>query len=223
MVDQKELYEKSGGHMRDDIKIDLMGWPKSTHSAAIKFVDINSGDRLLEVGCGRGLHFKYYLKKTDDVYGLDISKKLLDEMGLKDRVKLFEGNIDDGTKFENNFFDVIVMVDVIEHTINRYLVLKELKRILKKNGRLVIITPNFMKLKNRIRFLFGKYPHTAAPVAKGGVDFYDGGHLQYFTFKTLREAIERGGFKVEGEYGFGRFGKLHNFLNLLCLGLFVWY
>jgi ubiquinone/menaquinone biosynthesis C-methylase UbiE len=207
MENQKDLYEVSADHMKKMPKVNLNGWPKCTH--------LKKDQKLLEVGCGRGMHFKYYLKKSKNIYGMDISKKMVDENPLRDVVQLAQGNIESKTKYKDNTFDVIVMVDVIEHIINRYKVLRELKRILKKGGKLVIITPNLAKARNRLRLLFGAYPHTADKVVKPGVDFFDGGHLQYFTFPTLRQAGEREGLKFEKEYGFGRFGKVHD----ICRGL----
>lgn len=215
---QKERYEKIAPYMQKGVKINLSGWPKTKHDASIKFVDLKEGDFILDVGCGRGDHFPYYLKKTKNVYGIDISKNLLKEVPLKDMVNLSCQDFEKGTSFKNEFFDYIVIIDVIEHLINRYEAIRELKRILKRGGKLMIITPNIAKARNRLRLLLGKYPHTAAKEVKQGSDLYDSGHIQYFTFKTLRDLAEGEGFQVLGEYGFGRFGRIHNIFKSLMSG-----
>jgi len=217
MLTKKEQYDRANKFLKKKSKINLKGWPKNTHEAAIKFSKIKKDDLLLEVGCGRGEHFKYFLKKTKKVYGIDISELILKEIPFKE-VSLFLADIEKKTPFKEEFFDIVISVDVIEHVTNRYYALREMKRILKRGGKLIIITPNLVKARNRFRFLFGKYPHTGGKKIKKGVDFFDGGHLQYFTFETLRELGKKEGLKVIKEFGFGRFGKIHNLFKSFMSG-----
>jgi hypothetical protein len=69
--------------------------------------------------------------------------------------------------------------------------------------------------------LFGKFPATAG--ADEGFDvrpgeLYDGGHLHYFTFSTLERLFARMGIEVYQRVGFGRLGRLHNFIPQLLSG-----
>lgn len=215
---QKTLYVNMDNSLKREVKINLNGWARNTHEASIKFLKLKKDDFVLEIGCGRGFHFPYYLEHTKNVYGIDISENVIKENMYKDEVKLSIQDIERKTNFRNEFFDVVIMVDVIEHLTNRYIPLREIKRILRDGGRLLIITPNLIKIKNRIKFLFGKYPHTASKIVNKDLDLFDGGHLQYFTYKTLKEAGIREGFKIKEEYGFGRYGRLQNFLKSLLSG-----
>lgn len=97
--------------------------------------------RILDVGCGS---YPYFLTTTDfaEKYGLDpvIEQKLVNENSLK----LIKASV--GIKklpFADNFFDVVTMLAVFEHIDNKKLVLtiKETRRVLKKNGILIITTP----------------------------------------------------------------------------------
>ncbi len=54
--------------------------------------------------------------------------------------------------------DLIFMCEVIEHLYNPDLVLQECHRILKKDGKLLITTPNLTSWFNRILLLFGYFP-----------------------------------------------------------------
>ena len=76
--------------------------------------------------------------------------------------KVIDFNIDDlntqKLNIENNSVDLILMCEVIEHLYNPDLVLEECYRILKKNGKLIITTPNLTSWFNRILFLFGYFP-----------------------------------------------------------------
>ena len=97
--------------------------------------------RILDIGCG---FYPYFLINTNfkEKYGLDpsINLKLLENKNLQiKKAKV------DGLKmpFKNNYFDVVTMLAVFEHIDKEKLVpvLKEARRILKKNGLLIITTP----------------------------------------------------------------------------------
>lgn len=60
--------------------------------------------------------------------------------------------------FGDNSFDLITCTDVIEHLEHYRQTLREMHRVLKPAGKLVVTTPNILNLKSRIRFLiFGFY------------------------------------------------------------------
>lgn len=216
-----ELYTKDVNYKFKEIK--LSSWPKNRYEAALKFINIKNTDKVLDVGCGRGDILNYIQNKTKHAYGLDISKGniAVAKRLLNRNVKLFTQDITKKTKFPNNYFDIIILTDVIEHIPDRYSLFKELKRILKKKGRLIIETPNVVKLRNRLDFLFGKYPYTSGykfVVKQGTPIVFDGGHIQWFTFKTLKELAAQFNFKIIKQFGFGRFGKLHNICPQLFSG-----
>ncbi len=62
--------------------------------------------------------------------------------------------------YEDASFDVILLVEVIEHLENHRSALGELARILKPNGVLIITTPNIMRLNSRLHFLWSGYHKT---------------------------------------------------------------
>jgi len=199
----------------------LNRWPRNRYEAALRFIAIHKGDTVLDVGCGKGDLLNYIQTKTDRGYGVDISKQNLRvaKKLLSPVVKLSLQDINSKTNFPNNFFDVILLTDVIEHTIDRYSLFIELKRILKLDGIIVIVTPNIAKIKNRLRLLVGKYPYTSD--VKSDVKehlIYDGGHIQWFTFKTLRDLSKQFDFDIIKLFGYGRFGKFHNIYPSLLSG-----
>lgn len=59
--------------------------------------------------------------------------------------------------FQNNFFDLVIFSEILEHLLHNPIpVLKELKRVLKNSGSLLITTPNVACLKNRLHLLLGQ-------------------------------------------------------------------
>lgn len=110
--------------------------------------------KILDVGCGPGISL-YNLKKFGwEVHGLDISQKAvsfaINNLGLKN-VK--RGFIED-TSYPEAYFDVIRMSHVIEHLGNPKKALLKIKKNLKKNGTLIITTPDF---SSPFRSIFGPY------------------------------------------------------------------
>jgi len=210
--------------------LNLNRWPRNRFEASLKFVNIRKGFKVLDVGCRQGIMLPYLLEKTDCVFGTDISEKQI--CALKKHYKnevLFEhADMENKSSFKDNFFDVIICLDVIEHINDRYSIMNEFSRILKNGGVLVIVTPNVVKIRNRLKFLFGKYPATSYDKNEGyGIrvgaknDLYDGGHLQYFTYKTLEILLKKYNFKVIKKAGVGRFGKLHDFFPEFMSGEIV--
>ncbi len=118
---------------------------------ALKHLDVKEGETILEIGFGTGYCLKQIAEsvgKTGKAYGIDISsgmlgvtKKRLEKTGLLERVELYCG---DATKlpYESNKFDAVFMSLSLEHfdTPEIPMVLKEIKRVLKTNGRLCVLS-----------------------------------------------------------------------------------
>lgn len=101
------------------------------------------GGKILEVGVGTGKNMKYYPENVKQIYAIDFSEKMLKEAKKKmptdrDDIQLIEMNAEN-LKFDDNYFDVIVTSCVfcsVPHPIKG---LKELKRVLKIDGRMIML------------------------------------------------------------------------------------
>lgn len=82
-------------------------------------------------------------------------------------------------------------------------------------------TPNILFIKKRFLLLAGRFPSTSQPNVGISDDiFFDGGHLHYFTFRSLRLVLEKLGLKIEKECGYGPLGRIHDaWPQLLCGGV----
>lgn len=99
---------------------------------------LKSGDKILDVGVGLGrLLSKIELKV--EKYGVDISNAYLVE--AKDKgINVCLSKIEELPYFDNTF-DVIVTTDVLEHVFDLNQCVKEIKRVLKPNGYLIVRVP----------------------------------------------------------------------------------
>jgi len=106
---------------------------------------------VLDVGCEAG-HVSLLLKERGaTVYSIDIVQEALDEFKNKDQKndKIFLMHAE-RTLFTNNSFDIIIITEVLEHVINPEIVIKEMKRLLKPGGNIIITYP----LENNRRRLY---------------------------------------------------------------------
>jgi len=108
----------------------------------------NGVQRVLDLGCGTGRHLLFFSKKGFDVYGIDkspkgleIAKNWLDEENLS--AKLTHQRIDQKFPYENDFFDVIISIQVIHHNLVKEILfsVKEIERVLKPKGFIFITVP----------------------------------------------------------------------------------
>ena len=108
---------------------------------------ISENDKILDFGCGPGtFSVKLSSMTKNEVYGIDISKKFIEECEiLKNTLKInnfYPQHVQSKIlPYKDNFFDLILLFDVIHHLedINENFV--EIKRVLKKRGKLVIYEP----------------------------------------------------------------------------------
>ena len=100
--------------------------------------------RILDAGCGTGINLKY-LQILGDVYGLDISKDALIFSRNRGLPSLICGSADK-LPFKNELFDLVLALDVIEHIDEDLSAVRELNRVLKPGGRLILTVPAFQFL-----------------------------------------------------------------------------
>lgn len=95
---------------------------------------------ILDIGCGFALGMQYFKRYGADVYGMDPSPEAI-EYANENGVTAHVG-FDDYTVFGDKQFDVVTLVNVLEHLRNPADVLYRIKQILKPDGLLIIDVPN---------------------------------------------------------------------------------
>jgi len=108
-----------------------------------RFLGKFSGKRILDVGCGTGGFLAAAREKSTSVFGLDPDKEAIEICKLKGlkNVRVGRGeNLD----YKDNFFDIVYCYTVLEHVKDPMQTLKEMVRVVKKNGKIYIHTPNYL-------------------------------------------------------------------------------
>jgi SAM-dependent methyltransferase len=135
----------------------------------------NQNPRILDVGCGTGANLKM-LARFGRAEGVDISQQAVDfcrERGL-DSVKL--GAVEE-LPYETDSFDLVTALDVVEHLDDDVEGLREMRRVLRPEGRVLLFVPAFM-------FLWGVQDDVS-------------NHRRRYTLPGLLTAVEAAGFSVE--------------------------
>jgi 2-polyprenyl-3-methyl-5-hydroxy-6-metoxy-1,4-benzoquinol methylase len=160
-----------------------------------KIIDfVGANKKVLDVGCYDGSLGKELIKKGNQVYGIEINKKaaqLAEKRGLKIKIQDFTKRFD----YQANFFDVIVASEVIEHVLDTDFFIKEIKRVLRPNGYLILTTPNAASLGRRIYLLLGKNPYFEASF--GFPKNADAGHIRFFVKDLLLDYLRHHDFEVD--------------------------
>jgi len=140
-----------------------------------------AGGRMLEVGCGSGSSLVALHALGWNAEGLDFDPAA-GGLARGKGIVVRQGGLAE-QNYPAHSFDAIAMIHAIEHVPDPLAFLRELKRVLKPGGQLVLITPNAAARGHR---RFGS--------AWLGLDAPR--HVQVFTAAALRQAVERTGFTV---------------------------
>lgn len=97
--------------------------------------------------------------------------------------------------FADQSFDLVTCTEVIEHLEHYRETLREMHRVLKPGGRLVLTTPNILNLKSRIRFFVYGFYNLFGPLhARESALHSTGGHINPVTYFYLAHALLDAGF-----------------------------
>lgn len=157
--------------------------------------------KLLDVGCGDGsfaARFKQYCRVT----GVDVSQcavELANKAGIDARRVDISREV---LPFEDGFFDLVYMGDIIEHLLNPDFAISEVFRVTRPCGFLILSTPNLASWLNRLLLLVGMQPmftevSTVRGFGRPGWRVFSVvGHLRLFTYRALKEFLAFHGFNI---------------------------
>lgn len=169
------------------------------HDAILAQVDFGENDNVLEIGCGLGVLLSRVGSKNK--FGVESNTFSVDkcrEKGLD--VRLHDNPYD--LPYEDNFFDKVIMNEVIEHIEDVDLVVKEVSRVLKNKGIFIVTTPNKgILVRNlseshcsemtygELRAIIKKNNFRIMKHLVSGINIWDflGGKIVYPTAKKIRE------------------------------------
>lgn len=183
-----------------------------------KKVNFSKLGKILDFGCGPGdlmNHFLKYLKPGQELYGLDFSPDSIQRVRERFRnhpvVKeaIFTQQLP--CNYPDNFFDLIISTETIEHLGDQELreMLTETQRLLKKGGFIVLTTPNDENLEA------GK---VLCPDC--GCIFHKWQHVRTWNVESIKQEMQKYGFQeviTDTVYWTSELRKVFAFLKPLPL------
>lgn len=186
----------------DELYAELPGWeqdeigalPVFTHIRDLIEAESNGSARtLLDVGCGPG-SFLHLARRVDlEVTGLELNPILAKRARARTGAEVIQGDFL-SAELRGRQFDVVTMLDLIEHLQDPIVALKQCRCLLKPGGRLILYTPNHSGLIVRIAQAGYRLSGTrwSGPVA----EIFDCTHVTFFDARTLGLAVEKAGFET---------------------------
>lgn len=151
-----------------------------------------NGDHLqvFDVGCGAGSIARRLVEKGHIADGVTISAKELEEA----RKVLRNGylyNLENGLPQEipDNSYDVVICSHVLEHIAYPDKLIADIKRVLKKDGHLIVALPNVFYYKYRWQLMKGSFK-----TADAGI--WDYTHLRWYSYKTAADFFKANNFEL---------------------------
>ena len=156
------------------------------------------GKRMLDIGCNTGTFLGVAKEAGWGCYGVDVNKGVRKECEKKG-ISFFHGTLDT-IKFKKNFFDVIIMNDLIEHVHDPRKLLQQARKILKQEGIIFMVTPDAESYA--ARFLKRRWPHLKPNE-----------HLMYFSKRTLKKLLKEEGFTIVRMNHIGRWRRVETIVH----------
>lgn len=152
---------------------------------AIDYCKEIKSKRILDAGCGDGLFFMNLNKLyTSEMYGIDMNE-YVEELNNTYPFAQFKKEDIKKMSFKDNYFDTVSCLDVLEHFKNIDKPIKEIKRVLKKGGYLIVSGPVESFWYKLGRFLIkGKFSKETGP----------GAGKHYYNIKEINNILLDSGF-----------------------------
>ncbi len=188
------------------------GWsdaqPAFYHELLCKYIERllpADGTPILDVGCGNGFTANYLAGKGYDVYGIDASRQgiaIANRTGGGNPGRFFVCDVTTGElppELRKIPFLTVISMEVIEHLYSPRTFAAFVRSILEANGggRFILTTPYHGYLKNLSIALAGKADrHYSA--------LWEGGHIKFWSRRTLAILLREAGFRNMAFTGAGR-------------------
>ncbi len=144
--------------------------------------------KILDVGCGEGSLLEPFCK-SQDCYGVDVSEGQLKQAAAKG-IRTYRADLENGElPFEDEFFDLIVCSETIEHLLDADNLLHEIHRALRLGGTFILTFPNVNQpISWAMQILFDLPPRFSAR--------YKSPHVRDYTLRIIRTVLTNFEFQI---------------------------
>lgn len=182
----KGYYETYWNTGKDTFSGDQQGYAENFRNwMASHLSGLPAATPILEVGCGDGSFTKELARYSPNITAIDISESQIAENARRfNGITFRQHDVAEQFPFEDNSFGVIWCSEVLEHLFDPAFALREMRRILKPGGKLLVTVPYHGYFKNVLIALF-KFDEHYTP---------SNPHIRFYTKNTLGRIARQAGF-----------------------------
>ncbi len=180
-VSQKKAYFNNYWGTRDISSADARSHQRATFVESLLHKD--KGQKIIDVGCGRGTILIYLRQRGYVVSGCDISTDTINELtrhGYDAFICDLESDPLPGK------YDIIMCLEVLQQVFDSVKIVRKFKQALYANGCLIISVPNEFHLLSRIKLLLGK----------SHLGHFEESHIRLFSPKRAKELFSITGLTI---------------------------
>ncbi len=178
----------------------VSGSAAEIYAAVVRLLETHvvAGARLLDLGCGNGHFTQSLVNKGFQASGVDKSSTGI-AVAKKSHpdVAFVCGTAETMLQSGQPLFDAVVSIEVIEHCPSTSQFCAELVGCLRPGGSVIVTTPYHGYIKNLVIAVLGMHDRHFNPL-------WDGGHIKFFSVRTLTKALQNAGLRVASARLVGR-------------------
>jgi methionine biosynthesis protein MetW len=171
---------------------------------------------VLDIGCGKGFFLKLVKDATGaETWGIEpVPEAAHEAMTRAD--KIITGSIEEHSdSIPDNYFDCIILNDILEHILYPEIILRNLKPKLSEKGIIIASIPNVRYIANLVELIFKK----EWEYKEDGI--LDSTHIRFFTQKSMIRLFENAELKVIRQVGINeRVSWKQNLFQAITFGFF---
>ncbi len=165
------------------------------HEKVIEYLSDKPKGRILDIPTGLGALAKKLSEMNFTVSCCDVDTSQF----LAQPLKVDQGDLNGKIPYGDNEFDYVCFLEAIEHTENPYNAVRELARVLKPGGTLIMSTPNYLNIERRLKFLVTGFFTKPVPQDMFRERFHGqtyAMHLSPIGYTLIRFMLEHAGFHI---------------------------
>ena len=165
------------------------------HEKVIEYLKDKPRGAILDIPTGFGALARKLSEMNFAVSCCDIDTDQFSAQGLK----IERGDLNGKIPYSDHEFDYVCFLEAIEHTENPYNAVREIARVLKPGGTLIMSTPNYLNIERRLKFLVTGFFTKPVPQNMFKERFHGQTyemHLSPIGYTLIRFMLECAGFHI---------------------------
>jgi len=166
---------------------------------------IQDKDKILDLGCGLCLGYELVKHSFNSIEytGVDISNNMVEKARtMNDKIKIIHSSMSCLKDVPDNSIDVVISIFTsFSFTDNIQKTISEIKRVLKKNGRIFISVLSKWSVRRILKMKFGKTEKYSTRKTKSNTHSFS----WVFTTSTLKNIFKSNGFEIQNVTGYNSF------------------